>query len=154
MTQCRPTAAHVQPSCRPAASQPPTVIRRSVIGPWAHFTQPQIAAGSPGDFTLFNVMPAATHLRVCQCVTSTLCSYFVHPFQSFRVATFPERLDSHPRGARFSLAHPMGEGRGEGKRASESGICFRMSPKERGLQSASLEPGQNRGERTKVRVPI
>src|ERR1051326_2446636 len=45
-----------------------------------------------------------------------------------RCLQFPKRLDPQPRGARFSLSHPMGEGRGEGKRASKSGICFCTSP--------------------------
>src|SRR5437870_970949 len=37
---------------------------------------------------------------------------------------FPKRLDPHPDGGRFSLSHPMGEGRGEGEPTSKSEIVF------------------------------
>src|SRR2546427_13151039 len=41
-----------------------------------------------------------------------------------RLSQLPKRLDTPTGGGRFSLSHPMGEGRGEGERASKSEVVF------------------------------
>jgi hypothetical protein len=41
-----------------------------------------------------------------------------------RLSQLPKRLDTPTDGGRFSLSHPMGEGRGEGERASKSEVVF------------------------------
>src|SRR5438128_7675685 len=41
-----------------------------------------------------------------------------------RLSQHPKRLDAPTYGGRFSLTHPMGEGRGEGERASKSEVVF------------------------------
>src|SRR4030095_16252854 len=41
-----------------------------------------------------------------------------------RLLHLPERLDTPTDGGRFSLSHPMGEGRGEGECFSESEVVF------------------------------
>src|SRR5438874_779834 len=41
-----------------------------------------------------------------------------------RLSQLPERFDTPTDGGRFSLSHPMGEGRGEGECAPKSVIVF------------------------------
>src|SRR5256885_13788509 len=41
-----------------------------------------------------------------------------------RLSQLQKRLDTPTDGGRFSLSHPMGEGRGEGERASKSEVVF------------------------------
>src|SRR5438552_13728116 len=41
-----------------------------------------------------------------------------------RLSLLPKRLDTPTDGGRFSLSHPMGEGRGEGERASKPEVVF------------------------------
>ena len=41
-----------------------------------------------------------------------------------RLSQLPKRLDTPPDGGRFSLSHPMGEGRGEGEGPSKSEVVF------------------------------
>src|SRR5438445_8623707 len=41
-----------------------------------------------------------------------------------RLSQLPKRLDTPTDGGRFSLSHPMGEGRGEGECASKSEVVF------------------------------
>src|SRR6266487_6145439 len=40
------------------------------------------------------------------------------------LSQFPKRLDTPTDGGRFSLSHPMGEGRGEGECAPKSEVVF------------------------------
>src|SRR6266850_1288082 len=41
-----------------------------------------------------------------------------------RLSQLPKRLDMPPDGGRFSLSHPMGEGRGEGVFTPKSEVVF------------------------------
>src|SRR5882724_1087591 len=41
-----------------------------------------------------------------------------------RLSQLPKRLDTPTDGGQFSLSHPMGEGPGEGERASKSEVVF------------------------------
>ena len=56
---------------------------------------------------------------------------------------FPKRLDPQPRGARFSLSHPMGEGRGEGECVSKSEIVFARALNTRSASLRSVERDPN-----------
>src|SRR5216117_3852466 len=76
-------------------------------------------------------------LRVCAKTSTGQEAYFEqkdpHPDplpsdgrgnSKIRLLRLPKRLDKPTDGGRFSLSHPMGEGRGEGECASKSEVVF------------------------------
>ena len=58
-----------------------------------------------------------------------------------RLSQLPKRLDTPTGGGRFSLSHPMGEGRGEGERASKSEVVFARVLSVAAAVPPAVEPG-------------
>src|SRR6266496_1967185 len=89
------------------------------------------------NFSVVRIPPLENELRVCAKTMARQDAYFQqndpHPDplpsdgrgnSQTRLSQFPKRLDTPTDGGRFSLSHPMGEGRGEGDYFSKSEVVF------------------------------